>query len=113
MTETEVPVKPKKRKAVKRKPKRKKQPMYRVILWNDDDHTFEYVIRMMEKIFHYDIPKGMEIAVRVHTHGKVDVAIVSQEVAELRRDQIRGFGPDELVKGCCTSMFATIEPTEE
>ena len=108
MSETETLIKPK----PKTSPKPKKQPMYRVILWNDDDHTFEYVIRMMAAIFHYDIPKGMEIAKRVHTHGKADVAIVSQEVAELRRDQIRGFGPDVLVEDCCTSMYATIEPAE-
>ena len=108
MSETETLEKPK----PKRPPKPKKQPLYRVILWNDDDHSFEYVIRMMSKIFHYDIPRGMEIAKRVHQLGKTDVATVSQEVAELRRDQIRGFGPDDLVKDCCTSMYATIEPTE-
>lgn len=122
MTETATPVMPKKRKATKRKtrkkpslktaPKPKKQPLYRVVLWNDDDHTFEYVIIMMSRIFQYDFKKGMEIAHRVHSEGKADVAIVPLEVAELRRDQIRTFGPDSLVEDCYTSMFATIEATE-
>ena len=122
MSETEIPVEPKKRKARKRKtekkpeeqtrPKRKKQPLYRVVLWNDDDHTFDYVIRMMATIFKYDKAKGAQIAMRVHHHGKTDVATEPLEIAELRRDQIRSFGADALVKDCYTSMFATVEPAE-
>ncbi len=122
MTETATPVMPVKKKAVKRKtkkkpvtktrPKPKKQPLYRVILWNDDDHTFEYVIIMMSRVFQYDFNKGQEIANRVHDDGRAEVAMVTMEVAELRRDQIRTFGPDPLVKDCYTSMYATIEVAE-
>lgn len=122
MTETATPVLPAKRKSQKRKtrkkpaaktrPKPQKQPMYRVILWNDDDHTFEYVMIMMSRVFQYDFKKGHEIAVRVHEDGRAEVAVVSLEVAELRRDQIRTFGPDPLVKDCYTSMYATIEAAE-
>ncbi|MDO4569859.1 MAG: ATP-dependent Clp protease adaptor ClpS [Planctomycetia bacterium] len=93
--------------------KRKKQPKYRVILWNDDDHSFEYVIRMMKKLFGYPHLHGRQIAQAVHAHGKVCVAVHPLEVAELKRNQIRSFGADELVEGCVSSMFATIEPIEE
>ena len=119
MSETEVPVKPKKRKVRKKKtspktgpPERKKQPLYRVVLWNDDDHTVEYVVRMMAVIFKYDLRKGLQIAMRVHYHGKAVVATEPLEVAELRRDQIRTFGGDAEVEGCYASMFATVEPVE-
>ncbi|MDO4550576.1 MAG: ATP-dependent Clp protease adaptor ClpS [Planctomycetia bacterium] len=120
--ETMIPVQTPKKKLKKRKnkkkpetktrPKSKKQPLYRVILWNDDDHTFEYVILMMCQIFKYDFKKGMEIALRVHQNGKAEVAVVPLEIAELRRDQIRTFGPDSLVEDCYSSMYATIEAAE-
>ena len=88
-------------------------PMYRVILWNDQDHTFEYVINMMHRIFGYNKAQGMIIATGVHTCGKIAVATLPLEVAELRRDQIRSFGPDPFLEECVTSMYATLEPVED
>ena len=35
----------------KRDTKRKRQPRYHVILWNDNDHTYEYVVVMLRKLF--------------------------------------------------------------
>lgn len=94
-------------------PKPKKQPRFRVLLWNDDDHTFEYVVKMMRKIFGYSKTRGMIIACGVHSCGKTPVAVLPLEVAELRRDQIRSFGPDPQVEGCVASMYATLEAIEE
>ena len=88
-------------------------PMYRVILWNDEDHTFNYVIHMMNRIFGYDKSYGMIIATGVHSCGKIAVATLPLEVAELRRDQIRSFGPDPNLEECMTSMYATLEPVED
>ncbi|MDO4628991.1 MAG: ATP-dependent Clp protease adaptor ClpS [Planctomycetia bacterium] len=97
----------------KSKNKPKRLPQYRVMLWNDDDHSFEYVIRMMRSIFGYDKTRGMIIACGVHACGKTPVAVLPLEVAELRREQIRQFGPDPLIEGSISSMYATLEPIEE
>lgn len=94
----------------KRKPKH--IPRYRVVLWNDEDHTFDYVINMMTKIFGYDKTRGMIIATGVHTCGKITVATLPLELAELRRDQIRSFGPDPDLDQSNSSMYATIERLE-
>lgn len=99
--------------AVQTEEKKKPAPLYRVILWNDDVHTFDYVIHMMQKIFGYTKIKGKAIANLVHHHGKVTVAILPMETAEFKRDQIRNFGPDILVDNCHSSMFASIEKIEE
>ena len=98
-------------KDAKKKPKR--IPRYRVILWNDEDHTFQYVINMMRQIFGYDKTRGMIIATGVHTCGKITVATLPLEVAELRRDQIRTFGPDPFLDQSNSSMYATIERLED
>ena len=37
--------------------KQKKQPPYAVILHNDDDHTFQYVIDLLMKLFAYPLEK--------------------------------------------------------
>ena len=43
---------------VDKKKKPKRQPRYNVILWNDEDHTHEYVVAMMQKLFGHPAVKG-------------------------------------------------------
>jgi len=93
-----------------RKPK--PQPRYQVILWNDEDHTYAYVIAMMMQIFGHTAEKGYEIASQVDTDGRAVVLTTTKEHAELKRDQIHAFGKDNLIDGCQGSMWATIEPVE-
>ena len=89
-----------------------KQPPYNVILHNDDDHSYDYVIRMLKELFAYPEEKGFLLAEEVHTKGKVIVCTTSLERAELKRDQIHAFGPDPLIERCQGAMTATIEPAE-
>ncbi len=90
----------------------KRQPPFHVILLNDDDHTFHYVIRMLKELFGYPDWKGMTMAEEVHTTGRVIVCTTSKERAELKRDQIHAFGPDPDATHSAGSMSAEIEPAE-
>jgi len=94
-----------------RKPKR--QPRYSVILWNDDDHTYAYVIVMLMELFGYPAEKGFQIAQSVDTQGRAVVITTTKEHAELKRDQIHAYGKDGMAEDCKGSMWATIEPVEE
>ncbi|MEM6691843.1 MAG: ATP-dependent Clp protease adaptor ClpS [Planctomycetota bacterium] len=93
--------------------RRKKQPRYKVILWDDPDHSFEYVIRMMKELFHHPIEKGFQIAKRVDSSGQAICMVTTMELAELKRDQVRAYGKDELVARCSGSMRCTIEPVTQ
>ena len=90
----------------------KQQPRYNVILWNDEDHTFDYVIDMLQELFGFPPEKGFTIAVNVDEDGKSVCLTTTLEHAELKRDQIHAFGNDTLVAQCKGSMSATIEPIE-
>jgi ATP-dependent Clp protease adaptor protein ClpS len=85
-------------------------PPYNVVLLDDDDHSYEYVILMLKKIFGHSIEKGYELAREVDATGRVVVATTNLEQAELKRDQIQAFGPDPLIPRCKGSMSATVEP---
>jgi ATP-dependent Clp protease adaptor protein ClpS len=100
------------REDTRKKKKPKRQPPYHVILWNDDDHSYEYVIRMLQKLFGHPIEKGFELAKEVDTQGKAVVLTTTREHAELKRDQIHAYGKDDGIVGCKGSMSATIEPSE-
>jgi ATP-dependent Clp protease adaptor protein ClpS len=90
----------------------KRQPPYHVILHNDDDHSYEYVIEMLKKLFGHPEPKGFQMAKEVDTKGRVVVDTTSKERAELKRDQIHAYGPDPRIPRCEGSMSASIEPSE-
>jgi len=85
-------------------------PPYNVVLLDDDDHSYEYVILMLKKVFGHSIQKGYEMAQEVDAKGRVVVATTNLEQAELKRDQIHAFGPDPLIPRCKGSMSATVEP---
>jgi ATP-dependent Clp protease adaptor protein ClpS len=95
------------------KNKTKRQPPYHVILLNDDDHSYAYVIAMLQKLFGYPPEKGYQMACEVDTRGRVIVMTTTLELAELKRDQIHAFGPDPLIPRCKGSMSATIEPAPQ
>jgi ATP-dependent Clp protease adaptor protein ClpS len=86
---------------------------YNVVLLNDDDHTFDYVIRMLKQLFGYPEEKGFLMALEVHETGRVIVCTTTLEHAELKRDQIHAFGPDPLLSRSRGSMSAIIEPVED
>ena len=84
-------------------------PPYNVVLLDDDDHSYEYVVLMLKKVFGHPIEKGFEMAQEVDATGRVIVATTNLEQAELKRDQIHAFGPDPLIPRCKGSMSATVE----
>src|SRR6516225_2138362 len=100
MTETITIPSTSKRIKEERDEKIKKQPPYHVILLNDDDHSYGYVIQMLGELFGYPPEKGFQMAKEVDTTGRVIVATTSLERAELKRDQIHAFGPDPLIPRC-------------
>ncbi|MBL9092321.1 MAG: ATP-dependent Clp protease adaptor ClpS [Planctomycetaceae bacterium] len=93
--------------------KRKKQPRYHVVLWNDDDHSYEYVIVMLMELFGHPPEKGYLLAKEVDLHGKAIVLTTTLEHAELKRDQIKAYGKDPNIRACQGSMSSTIEAAPE
>ncbi len=96
----------------KQENKPKRQPRYHVILWNDDDHSYDYVVVMLKALFGHPPEKGFQIATEVDTKGRAVCLTTTKEHAELKRDQIHAFGKDRLIGRCKGSMSASIEPDE-
>ncbi|MBN2021518.1 MAG: ATP-dependent Clp protease adaptor ClpS [Pirellulales bacterium] len=90
----------------------KQQPRYHVVLWNDEEHTYEYVVWMLRDLFGHSPEKGFLLAKQIDTQGRAVVLTTTLERAELKRDQIHAFGKDAFVTSCRGSMWATIETAE-
>ena len=89
----------------------KKQPPYAVIVHDDDQHTYEYVIEVLQKVCGHDLQKAFVLTQAVDLTGRAAVWTGPKEVAELKRDQIRGFGPDHYAQQTVRfPLGVTIEP---
>jgi len=88
----------------------KRQPPYNVILLDDDDHSYAYVIEMLKRLFGYPAERGYQLAREVDTTGRVILLTTTLEHAELKRDQIHGFGPDLRMSRSAGPMSAVLEP---
>ena len=91
-------------------PKPRPAPAWNVVLLDEDDHTYDYVIRMMQRLFGHPLERAYEIAKRVDTAGRAVCMTTHKELAELKREQITAFGADPLMARSAGAMSAVIEP---
>jgi ATP-dependent Clp protease adaptor protein ClpS len=91
------------------KPEReeRRQPRYNVLLWDSDEHTFEYVEKMLRELFGHEKKQCRKLAKQVDADGRAVVLTTTKEHAELKRDQIHAYGKDHL-EGSKGSMWSTI-----
>jgi ATP-dependent Clp protease adaptor protein ClpS len=85
-------------------------PLFNVVLLNDDDHSYDYVIEMLQKIFCFSRQQAYDHAVEVDFTGRTILITCGLEEAEFARDQIHAYGADPRIPHCRGSMSAVIEP---
>ncbi|HZW09200.1 MAG TPA: ATP-dependent Clp protease adaptor ClpS [Phycisphaerales bacterium] len=103
---------PRVRPDTKDKPKTDQPRQWNVVLLDDNDHSYEYVMAMVQTLFAHPLEKAFQIAKSVDTQGRAICLTTHKEHAELKRDQILAFGKDKLIASCKGSMSAIIEPAD-
>lgn len=92
---------------------RTKQPwLWNVVLLNDEEHTFEYVVEMCQRIFSYPPSRGWRIAKRVDAEGRGVLMTAHKELAELKCEQICSDWADHRLSASVGPLRAIIEPAE-
>lgn len=99
-------------KAPKQKNKPRRLPPFHVVLLDDDDHTYQYVVEMLGELFAHSRERAFAMAREVDGTGRVIVLTTHKEKAELKRDQILAYGKDITMARSKGSMSAFIEPAE-
>lgn len=85
-------------------------PKYNVVLIDDNDHTYDYVIEMLTSIFGCTRLKAFDMACEVDYAGRVIVYTSGKEEAEEKKREIISYGPDWRLERSRGSMDAVIEP---
>jgi len=84
------------------KPKLKRPPLYRVVLLNDDFTPMEFVVDVLQTIFHMDRSKATQIMLHVHTRGKGVCGVYSRDIAETKVDQVNEYSRQHEHPLLCT-----------
>src|SRR5271166_2268605 len=87
-----------------------KTPLYRVVLLDDDDHSYDYVIEMLQKIFIFTSEQALQHAQEVDATGRTVLITCELPEAEFARDQIHSYGKDWRLPRSKGSMSAVVEP---
>ena len=69
-------------------------PRYRVLMHNDDYTTMEFVIKILQKIFHKEPPEAERITRQVHESGVGQCGVYTCEVAETKVSQVQSAARD-------------------
>ncbi len=88
----------------------KKLPPFNVVILNDEEHTFDYVIELLTKLFAHPLKAAVELTWRIHLSGRAVVYTTHKEKAELKRDQVLSYGPDPRMDISKGPLGCYIEP---
>ena len=68
----------------KPKPKTRKPRLFHAVLHNDDYTTMEFVVKILESVFHKPEPDAFRIMMQVHLEGKGICGAYTYEEAETK-----------------------------
>ena len=83
----------------------KKPDLYKVLLLNDDYTTMDFVVEILETVFHKSPAEAYRIMMAVHTQGKGLCGVYPFEVAETKVETVI-----DLARGSGFPLRAAIEP---
>jgi ATP-dependent Clp protease adaptor protein ClpS len=66
------------------KKKLKKPPLYKVLLHNDDYTTKEFVVQVLQYVFHKEHTEAVQIMLHVHKKGIGVAGVYTYEIAETK-----------------------------
>jgi ATP-dependent Clp protease adaptor protein ClpS len=82
----------------------KKPPLYKVLLHNDDYTTMEFVVYILQTVFHKEESDAVRIMLAVHQQGVGVAGVYTYEIAEVKVDKVT-----ELARANEFPLLCTLE----
>ena len=83
----------------------KKPSMYRVLLHNDDYTSMEFVVAIVQTVFHHSESSATRIMLHIHNHGVGVAGVFTAEIAETKVRNVM-----ELAREAEFPLLCTMEP---
>jgi ATP-dependent Clp protease adaptor protein ClpS len=82
-----------------------KPPLFKVLLHNDDFTTMEFVVHVLETVFHHDKVQATRIMLHVHHSGVGVAGTYPKEIAETKAEKVMS-----LAQSAEFPLLCTVEP---
>ena len=80
-----------------------------VVLIDDDDHSYAYVIEMLGAVFGYGTEKAYVLASIVDNEGRVILETAGHAQVTEHQQKVHAYGADPRIPQCKGSMSAEVE----
>ena len=80
----------------------KKPPLYKVLLHNDDYTTKEFVVQVLQYVFHRENTEAIQIMLHVHKKGIGVAGVYTYELAETKVALVEGLAQKNEYPLKCT-----------
>ena len=91
-------------------PSAQREGLFHVIILNDEDHTIEYVVEMLQAVVGLPAGQALACTLEADSTGSSIVSTCTLEEAESKRDRIHAYGPDWRLPRSRGSVAALVEP---
>ncbi len=85
------------------------EPLYHLLLIDDDQHSYAYVVEMLGSVLGYGPEKAFVLARIVDTEGRVIIETASHDRVTEHQRQIHSYGADPRIATSLGSMSAVVE----
>lgn len=85
-------------------------PRYHLILLDDNDHSYQYVVELLGHVLGYGVEKAFALACVVDNEGRAIIETASHDQVSRHQRQIHAYGADPRIPRSAGSMSAIIEP---
>ena len=82
-----------------------KPPLFKVLLHNDDYTTMEFVVEILQTVFHHDPARATRIMLHVHQRGVGVAGTYPRDVAETKAEKVMA-----LARAAEFPLLCTVEP---
>lgn len=82
---------------------------FKVVLFNDEEHTYDYVVEMLTFVCKLSRENAFRCAVEVDLTGRTIVCYGTRSECESTRSKILAYGPDHRLPQSMGSMRAEVQ----
>lgn len=77
-------------------------PMFKVLLHNDDYTTMEFVVQVLQSVFHKSAAEATQIMLHIHRSGIGVAGVYTQEIAETKVSTVEAMARQHEYPLMCT-----------
>lgn len=59
-------------------------PKYKVVIHNDDDTPMDFVVHVLQRVFHHTPESAATLTMEIHKAGKGVAGVYTREIAEIK-----------------------------